>query len=77
MSMLKLGNCSETQKKQNEGKIWSAMCNFFSCFSHKNHQFQRKLYIYRGKNRSNGMPRNPPLRFDTKPGSAHICGAMA
>ena len=50
---------------------------FLSCFSHKNHQFQRKSYIYRGKNRSNGMPRNPPLIFDTKPGSAHICGAMA
>ena len=51
--------------------------DFFLVFHIKNHQFQRKLYIYTGKNRFNGMPRKPPLRFDIKPGSAHICGAMA
>ena len=47
MSMLKLGNCSETQKKQNEGKIWSAMCNFFLVSHIKITNF-RENYIFTG-----------------------------
>ena len=77
MSMLKLENCSETQKNQNECKIWSAMCNFFLVSHIKITNFRENYINYTGKNRFNGMPRKPPLRFDIKPGSAHICGAMA